>query len=219
MTSILILATPRRRDALQAPGCRLAPTSPRSAPQFQRLASGGTASGPVSFMKGFDAFAGVIKSAGADTPCCEDGHPQRRPPRHSPLHPMQGVRRKGKAWALIEAGYRRCLHRRGLRLSLLPELEQLHPGHRRVHASLLEDKEWRTYAVTDKNRVVGTYQTRDLMRQIADAAGPAAIPGCSSTPPLTSGTPARIRAGSTPVTPARSSSSSTTPPATSPAST
>ena len=25
------------------------------------LAGGGTASGPVSFMKGFDAFAGVIK--------------------------------------------------------------------------------------------------------------------------------------------------------------
>src|SRR5690606_21212753 len=28
------------------------------------LAGGGTASGPVSFMKGFDAFAGVIKSGG-----------------------------------------------------------------------------------------------------------------------------------------------------------
>jgi ribonucleoside-diphosphate reductase alpha chain len=30
----------------------------------ERLAGGGTASGPVSFMKGFDAFAGVIKSGG-----------------------------------------------------------------------------------------------------------------------------------------------------------
>src|SRR5205814_9024657 len=28
------------------------------------LAGGGTASGPVSFMKGFDAFAGVIQSGG-----------------------------------------------------------------------------------------------------------------------------------------------------------
>src|SRR5881628_2748750 len=28
------------------------------------LAGGGTASGPVSFMKGYDAFAGVIKSGG-----------------------------------------------------------------------------------------------------------------------------------------------------------
>ena len=30
----------------------------------ERLASGGVASGPVSFMRGFDAFAGVIKSGG-----------------------------------------------------------------------------------------------------------------------------------------------------------
>src|SRR5207253_9884911 len=30
----------------------------------EALAGGGTASGPVSFMKGFDAFAGVIKSGG-----------------------------------------------------------------------------------------------------------------------------------------------------------
>ncbi|MFM8534339.1 MAG: vitamin B12-dependent ribonucleotide reductase, partial [Acidimicrobiia bacterium] len=34
----------------------------RSSKEF--LAGGGTASGPVSFMKGFDAFAGVIKSGG-----------------------------------------------------------------------------------------------------------------------------------------------------------
>jgi len=31
----------------------------------EHIQGGGTASGPVSFMKGFDAFAGVIKSAAA----------------------------------------------------------------------------------------------------------------------------------------------------------
>jgi ribonucleoside-diphosphate reductase alpha chain len=30
----------------------------------EKLTSGGTPSGPVSFMKGYDAFAGVIKSGG-----------------------------------------------------------------------------------------------------------------------------------------------------------
>src|SRR5438552_16855411 len=30
----------------------------------ERLAGGGTASGPVSFMRGYDAFAGTIKSGG-----------------------------------------------------------------------------------------------------------------------------------------------------------
>src|SRR2546426_4126186 len=34
----------------------------------ENLAGGGTASGPVSFMKGFDAFAGVIKSGGKNPP-------------------------------------------------------------------------------------------------------------------------------------------------------
>src|ERR1019366_1768571 len=30
----------------------------------EKLSGGGTASGPVSFMKGYDSFAGVIKSGG-----------------------------------------------------------------------------------------------------------------------------------------------------------
>ena len=31
---------------------------------METLSGGGTASGPLSFMRGFDAFAGVIKSGG-----------------------------------------------------------------------------------------------------------------------------------------------------------
>jgi ribonucleoside-diphosphate reductase alpha chain len=41
-------------------GTNLSPI--RSSREF--LNGGGTASGPVSFMRGFDAFAGVIKSGG-----------------------------------------------------------------------------------------------------------------------------------------------------------
>jgi ribonucleoside-diphosphate reductase alpha chain len=69
-----------------------------------RLSSGGTASGPVSFMKGFDAFAGVIKSGGKtrraakmvilniDHPDIEDFIECK-------------AREEKKAWVLIEAGY------------------------------------------------------------------------------------------------------------------
>ncbi len=39
------------------------------------LSGGGTASGPLSFMKGFDAFAGVIKSGGKTRRAAKDGHP------------------------------------------------------------------------------------------------------------------------------------------------
>ncbi|MEE8111162.1 MAG: vitamin B12-dependent ribonucleotide reductase [Acidobacteriota bacterium] len=70
----------------------------------ESLAGGGTASGPVSFMKGFDAFAGVIKSGGKT----------RRAAKMVILnvdHPdiMEFIICKAeeekKAWALIDAGY------------------------------------------------------------------------------------------------------------------
>ena len=68
------------------------------------LAGGGTASGPVSFMKGYDAFAGVIKSGGKT----------RRAAKMVILnadHPdivdfiSCKVEEEKKAWALIDAGY------------------------------------------------------------------------------------------------------------------
>src|SRR5262249_35399673 len=68
------------------------------------LAGGGTASGPVSFMKGFDAFAGVIKSGGktrrgAKMVILNADHPDI----------LEFIRCKSeeekKAWALIDAGY------------------------------------------------------------------------------------------------------------------
>src|SRR5436853_4300622 len=68
------------------------------------LAGGGTASGPVSFMKGFDAFAGVIKSGGktrraAKMVILDIDHPDI----------VEFIecksKEEAKAWALIDAGY------------------------------------------------------------------------------------------------------------------
>ena len=68
------------------------------------LNGGGTASGPVCFMKGFDAFAGVIKSGGktrraAKMVILNVDHPD--------VDEFIGCKanEEKKAWALIDAGY------------------------------------------------------------------------------------------------------------------
>src|SRR6476469_2612717 len=70
----------------------------------EKMTGGGTASGPVSFMKGYDAFAGVVKSGGktrraAKMVILDAGHPDVEEFIDSKAHEEQ------KAWALIEGGY------------------------------------------------------------------------------------------------------------------
>jgi ribonucleoside-diphosphate reductase alpha chain len=70
----------------------------------ERLSGGGIASGPVSFMRGYDAFAGVIKSGGktrraAKMVILNVDHPDIEEFINSKADEEK------KAWALIEAGY------------------------------------------------------------------------------------------------------------------
>lgn len=71
---------------------------------MEKLNGGGTASGPVSFMRGFDAFAGVIKSGGktrraAKMVILDCDHPD--------IEAFINCKadEEKKAWALIEQGY------------------------------------------------------------------------------------------------------------------
>ncbi len=98
----------------------------------ERLAGGGTASGPVSFMRGFDSFAGVVKSGGktrraAKMVILNVDHPDVREFIHCKADEEK------KAWALIDAGYDGGFNvaRRRLRLGLLPEREPLGARDRR----------------------------------------------------------------------------------------
>jgi ribonucleoside-diphosphate reductase alpha chain len=70
----------------------------------EALSGGGTASGPVSFMRGYDAFAGVIKSGGktrraAKMVILNVDHPDIQD------FVQSKVKEEKKAWALMDAGY------------------------------------------------------------------------------------------------------------------
>ncbi len=68
------------------------------------LAGGGTASGPVSFMRGFDAFAGVIKSGGKTRRAAKMVILNADHPDIDEFINCKADEEK-KAWALIDAGY------------------------------------------------------------------------------------------------------------------
>src|SRR3989442_5860119 len=68
------------------------------------LAGGGTASGPVSFMKGYDSFAGLIKSGGKNRRAAKMVILNAEHPDIVEFINCK-VEEEKKAWALIDAGY------------------------------------------------------------------------------------------------------------------
>jgi len=143
----------------------------------EQLSGGGTASGPVSFMKGYDSFAGSIKSGGTT----------RRAAKMVILnadHPdvFDFIRSKAeeekKAWALIEAGYNAGFNVPGGAYDSV----QFQNANHSVRVTddfmraVIDDKEWKTKAVVD-GRTIETYKARDMWRDIADAAWICGDPG------------------------------------------
>jgi ribonucleoside-diphosphate reductase alpha chain len=141
------------------------------------LAGGGTASGPVSFMKGFDAFAGVIKSGGktrraAKMVILDIDHPDI----------VDFIRCKEveerKAWALIDAGYEGGFNVQGGAYDSIAYQNANH-SVRVTDAfmdSVLADGEWTTRG-RRTGQPMGTYQARELMKKISDAAWVCGDPG------------------------------------------
>src|ERR1700676_1103835 len=140
------------------------------------LSGGGTASGPLSFMKGFDAFAGVIKSGGKT----------RRAAKMVILnidHPdvMDFIeckqKEEAKAWALVEAGYD----------GSGPDSEAYSSiFFQNANNSVRVNDEFMRAVETDgtfvtktvKNRTpVKEYRARDLMHKIAEATWQCGDPG------------------------------------------
>jgi ribonucleoside-diphosphate reductase alpha chain len=139
------------------------------------LAGGGTASGPVSFMKGFDAFAGVIKSGGktrraAKMVILNADHPDI-------LEFINcKVDEEKKAWALIDAGYDGSFTGPAYASVFFQNSNNSVRVTDEFMRAVLDDGDWQTRSVRT-GEVMDTYKARDLMRQIADATHICGDPG------------------------------------------
>ena len=139
------------------------------------LAGGGTASGPVSFMKGYDAFAGVIKSGGktrraAKMVILNADHPDIEEFIHCK------VEEEKKAWALIDAGYDGSFTGVAYGSVFFQNSNNSVRVTDDFMRAVLDDGPWQTRAVTD-GRVMETYKARDLMRGIAEGTWVCGDPG------------------------------------------
>ena len=141
----------------------------------EKLSGGGIASGPVSFMKGFDAFAGVIKSGGKTRRAAKmvilDAH-----------HPdiLEFIKCKAneekKALALIDAGYDGSFNGEAYNSIFFQNANHsVRVTDDFMHA-VQDNREWVTKAVIT-GEPVETHKARDLMKAIAETAWQCGDPG------------------------------------------
>jgi len=142
---------------------------------YEHLQGGGTASGPVSFMRGADASAGTIKSGGKT----------RRAAKMVILnvdHPdveefiWCKAKEERKARVLRDAGFDMDLDGAD---SFSIQYQNANNSVRVTDDfmnAVIEDRDWNMKAVTDGS-AVKTIRARDLWRQIATAAWECADPG------------------------------------------
>jgi ribonucleoside-diphosphate reductase alpha chain len=140
------------------------------------LSGGGTASGPLSFMKGFDAFAGVIKSGGKT----------RRAAKMVILnidHPdivdfiECKAKEEAKAWSLVQAGYDGSSPDSEAYSSIF-----FQNANNSVRVTddfmyaVVRDTDFSTKAIRD-GAVVTTYKAKDLLKKISEATWQCGDPG------------------------------------------
>jgi ribonucleoside-diphosphate reductase alpha chain len=142
---------------------------------MEPLSGGGIASGPVSFMRGADSWAGAIKSGGgtrraakmvvldADHPDVED-------------FIWCKAREEEKAAALRNAGFDMRLDSDAFASVQYQNANNSVRVSDEFMAAVEADADWELRARTDGS-VIKTVKARDLMRQIAEAAWRCADPG------------------------------------------
>src|ERR1043166_4026042 len=139
------------------------------------LSGGGRASGPLSFMKGFDAFAGVIKSGGktrraAKMVILNADHPDIE------KFIWCKAKEEKKAYTLVEAGYDSSLDGDAYSSIFFQNANNSVRATDEFMQAVVRDGDWWTRAV-HTGQTLNHYKARDLMRQIAEATHQCGDPG------------------------------------------
>ncbi len=143
---------------------------------MEPLAKGGTASGPVSFMRGADSWAGTIKSGGktrraAKMVVLDVDHPDIRE------FIWCKAKEEDKAAALRDAGFDMSIDGDGFKsIQYQNANNSVRVTDEFMHA-VEEDGEWRLTARATGEPVGEPIRARELMREIAEAAWRCADPG------------------------------------------
>jgi len=141
----------------------------------ERLTGGGRASGPVSFMKGYDAYAGIIKSGGKT----------RRAAKMEILnvdHPdiMEFINAKQKeekkAWALIEQGYSGGMNGEAYGSIFFQNCNMSVRVPDDFMQAVKNDGEWQTKFVSSGG-VCETFKARDILKSISEGTWLCGDPG------------------------------------------
>src|ERR1700728_1378049 len=141
----------------------------------ESLSGGGIASGPVSFMKGFDAFAGVIKSGGKT----------RRAAKMVILnvdHPdivefiESKTKEERKAHVLIEQGYTSSIDGEAYSSVFFQNANHSVRVTDEFMRAAEEDRDWWTHNVND-GEPTEQYRAKELLKMMAESALQCGDPG------------------------------------------
>jgi ribonucleoside-diphosphate reductase alpha chain len=143
---------------------------------MEPLAKGGTASGPVSFMRGADSWAGTIKSGGktrraAKMVVLDVDHPDIRE------FIWCKAKEEDKAAALRDAGFDMSIDGDGFKSIQYQNANNSVRVTDEFMRAVEEDGEWRLLARSTGEPVGEPVSARELMREIAEAAWRCADPG------------------------------------------
>lgn len=139
------------------------------------LAAGGFASGPVSFMRGYDSFAGAIKSGGATRRAAkmvilDAEHPDIEE------YIWCKAKEEKKAQQLIELGYDDSIDGEAYRSVQFQNANNSVGVTDEFMRAVISNGEWQTRRVTD-GKVDRVYKAADMMQWIAEATWQCGDPG------------------------------------------